>query len=187
MNRNVWMAVAFVCTASAGAAAQSGASATSAADKTITVTGCVQNISSSAPGGSTEKGFLLTNAMMGSASTSSAAATPGSTEGATRPAPSPTQAGTAAGTPTGTSGAATSSSAAMGSSYVLSGKDSELKNHVGHKVEVTGTVDAKMSSTTSTSTSTPSSSTTTSSSTMTANPKLTVTSVKMIASDCSAK
>jgi len=182
MDRNAWMAVAFVCAASAGVAAQSGAGATSAmADKTITVTGCVQNISSSAPSGSTQKGFLLANATTASASTSSAAATPGST-----PAPSPTQSGTAAGTPTGTSGSATASSPSMGTSYVLSGKDSELKDHVGHRVEVTGTVEAK-TSTTSTSTSTPTSTETSSTSTMTTNPKLTVTSVKMIASDCSTK
>jgi hypothetical protein len=53
-------------------------------------------------------------------------------------------------------------------------------------VEVTGIVEPKVSSTTSTSTSTPTSSTT-STSTMTANPRLTVTSVRMIAADCSAK
>ena len=185
MNRNVWMAVAFVYAAAAGTAAQTGASATpdrTAADKTITVTGCVQNVSSSAASGSTEKGFLLTNAMISGSSSTSAAATPGSTEGATRP--SPTQAGTAAGTPTGTAGAATtpsassSSSTAMGNSYVLNGRDSELKNHVGHKVEVTGTVDAKADM---------KSSSTAPASTMTANTKLNVTSVKMISSDCSAK
>jgi len=90
MNRNVWLVVVLLCAASTGAAAQDAAQATSdkaAADKTITVTGCVQNISSTAVSGSTEKGFLLTNAMMGTASTASAAATPGSTEGATKPSP----------------------------------------------------------------------------------------------------
>ena len=62
---------------------------------------------------------------------------------------------------------------------MLSGHDSELKNHVGHKVEVTGTVDAKADM--------KSSSSTASASTMTANTKLNVTSVKMVASDCSAR
>lgn len=188
MDRNAWMTVAFVCAAAAGTAAQSGSSATpdkTMADKTITVTGCVQNISSSATSGSTQKGYLLANAVMGTASTSSAAATPGSTEGATRPAPSPTQAGTAAGTPTGTAGTSTTpsatspSSTSMGSSYVLNGHDSELKNHVGHKVEVTGTVDAKAD--------TGSSSSASPASTMTANTKLNVSSVKMIAADCSVR
>ena len=185
MNRNVWMAVVFVCAAS-GAAAQDGASATPAtpaADKTITVTGCVQNISSSAASGSIQKGFLLTNAMTGNASTSSAAATPGSTEGATKP--TPTEAGTAAGTPTGTSGtvptppATSPSSPSAGTSYLLSGHDSELKDHVGHKVEVTGTVDAKAD--------TKSPSSTASASTMAASTKLNVTAVKLLSSDCSAR
>jgi hypothetical protein len=180
MKRNVWMATAFMCAASAVAAAQSGASATSSsmADKTITVTGCVQNISSSATTGTTEKGFLLANAMM-SPSTSTASTTPGSTEGATRPSPTPTQAGTASGTPTGTAGTSTMpSSTSAGTSYVLSGRDSELKNHVGHKVEVTGTIDAKSDTKTPTTSAPP---------TMTASTKLNVTSVKMISSDCSAK
>jgi hypothetical protein len=70
------------------------------------------------------------------------------------------------------------SSTSAGTSYVLSGRDSELKNHVGHKVEVTGTIDAKSDTKTPTTSAPP---------TMTASTKLNVTSVKMISSDCSAK
>jgi hypothetical protein len=62
---------------------------------------------------------------------------------------------------------------------MLSGHDSELKDHVGHKVEVAGTVDAKAD--------TKSPSSTASVSTMAASTKLNVTSVKLVSSDCSAR
>jgi len=38
-----------------------------------------------------------------------------------------------------------SGSMGAGSSYVLMGQESELQKHVGHQVEVTGTVDRSMS------------------------------------------
>jgi len=62
---------------------------------------------------------------------------------------------------------------------MLSGRDSELKDHVGHKVEVTGTVDAKADA--------KSPSSAASASTMAASTKLNVTSVKLVSSDCSAR
>jgi hypothetical protein len=40
---------------------------------------------------------------------------------------------------------------AASSSYVLMGQDSDLQKHVGHQIEVTGTVDNSMSGRTSTS------------------------------------
>jgi hypothetical protein len=69
---------------------------------------------------------------------------------------------------------------------VLDGRDTELKNHVGHKVEVTGTLEAHrgMSGRAAPS-STPSGSP---SSRMDDSAQhLQVSSVRMIASDCSAK
>ncbi len=46
--------------------------------------------------------------------------------------------------PAGTSGAANASSAAIASTYRLDAEDSKLSSHVGHKVEITGTVDSAM-------------------------------------------
>jgi hypothetical protein len=68
--------------------------------------------------------------------------------------------------------AAAASSAAIASSYRLDADDSKLTPHVGHKVEITGTIDSSSSSGASSS---PSAS---------AVPKLKVDSVKMVAASC---
>jgi hypothetical protein len=94
-------------------------------------------------------------------------------------------AGTTSSDPTATAGT-TGTMARPGSSYVLDGRDSELKNHVGHRIEVTGTVDKTMDHAVAP----PATSTTTSgsaSSRMSTAPTLKVSSIKMISSDCSAK
>lgn len=101
-----------------------------------------------------------------------------------------TNTGAATSSPTGTSGTAPSdkptSSAgpttpgalahpsARGNNYRLEGAASELKEHVGHKVEVTGTVD-------------PRSDAQAEAAKNSTEPRLTVTAVRMIASDCAAR
>jgi hypothetical protein len=74
---------------------------------------------------------------------------------------------------TGTSGSTTPTA----SSYRLSADDAKLTPHVGHKVEISGTLD-KAGSSASTSTSS-------SSATSTTSPTLKVDTVKMIAASCS--
>jgi hypothetical protein len=169
MNRNVWMAMALAAVAVSGMSANLG--------PTITVTGCVQNFSAKGTVGTTEKGYLLTNATISSADDALALATV------------PTQGTTAAGTPTGTSGtaaagmptsatwvAATGTGAAqppasrLNSSYLLDGHDGELKEHVGHKIEVTGTVQPREGDVLKTDES-----------------RLQVASIRLVSSTCSAK
>ena len=180
MKRTVSMAAAFVCAATIGALAQSPSTTTSssatttAADK-ITVSGCLQSAAArSTTGNST------TDAANGMADYILM----------TSPSSSSTTAGTTASTSTtattGTSGTM-NSSAHPGSSYMLDGRDSELKNHVGHRIEVTGTVEnhgdhAAGSTATSTTTSGSASSRMSN-----AAPTLKVSSVRMISADCSAK
>ena len=55
MNRSVWIAAALACAASSAMTA-------AGADRGITVTGCVQNFSSTGASGPTERGFLLADA-----------------------------------------------------------------------------------------------------------------------------
>jgi hypothetical protein len=110
------------------------------------VTGCLERASGSAssPTGtsgaagasSSSAKFVLNNASSGS---SSSASSPGTA---------------------GTAGAA-SKSASAGSSYQLDGDDSKLTPHVGHKVEISGTVEGSAGA-----------------------KKLKVDAVKMIASSC---
>jgi hypothetical protein len=136
MDRNVWVAMSLAAALVAGISADD--------EKTITVTGCVQNFSAKGTVGTTERGYLLTNV--------------------TRPdavAPAQTQGATPAGTPTATSGTAAPGMPASGtsgqsatdgarpsesranSSYKLEGQESELKHHVGHKVEVKGALEPR--------------------------------------------
>jgi hypothetical protein len=63
--------------------------------------------------------------------------------------------------------------------YRLDGDESKLSPHVGHKVEITGTLDSASSSATSTS---PAGSSSTA--TASTGPKLKVDNVKMIATSC---
>jgi hypothetical protein len=93
--------------------------ATQSSATSITVTGCVQKAQQNATGTSgssgaamgTETKFVLTSAAL---STPSAA---------------------------GTSGASTPPSTAIASEYRLDATDAKLSAHVGHKVEITGTVE----------------------------------------------
>jgi hypothetical protein len=128
-------------------------SASSQSANKVTVTGCLEKASGSAAsptgtsgaaGASSSAKFVLNNVSSGGSSSSTA--------------------GTA-----GTAGASSSSSKSMASSYQLDGEDSKLSPHVGHKVEISGTVD-KSGSSASTSASSAA--------------KLKVDSVKMIASSC---
>jgi hypothetical protein len=91
----------------------------SASAKTITVTGCVQKAqqapgtsgaTSAAPGAATEIKFVLTNAAISTTGT------------------------------TGTAGTAGPPSTAVASEYRLDTEEAKLTPHVGHKVEISGTV-----------------------------------------------
>ena len=128
-------------------------SASGGADKAITVTGCVQQ-AKSAPTGTTgstspsasanETKFVLTNASMGSGSSGTA----------------------------GTAGTSSPPSTAVASEYRLDADDAKLTSHVGHKVEITGTIDQ------------PSRATQPPAASAANAPKLKVDSVKMIAATC---
>ncbi|MGH9143153.1 MAG: hypothetical protein ACRD2I_18630 [Vicinamibacterales bacterium] len=136
MTRSVWAAFAMACATAA---------AVSADAPTTKVTGCVQNISAKGTSGPTEKGYLLTNVTT-------------AVPDALSLAPVPTPETTVTGAPTGTSGTAASgmpasgtwvattgisaspSASRAGSSYMLEGREAELKKEVGHKVEITGTL-----------------------------------------------
>jgi hypothetical protein len=148
MSRSWWMAVMVACAAMVGlAAAQNDPNAT------VTVTGCVQNISSTSPSGETSRGFLLSNATLGEAAAETA------TKG--RPAPTAT------------------------ASFLLDGHDGDLKPQVGHKVEVTGTVDAPVQTTSEPRA--PGSTAATGAKSMDQQPRLHVSAVKVLASNCLSK
>lgn len=146
---------AIVCAAAVSVSAQStpppaGDQAQPSADasKKITVTGCVER----APEGGTSAGAPT--------------GTPTGTSGAASASKFVLKNVTSASADTaGTSGSA---SAAIASSYNLDAEDSKLTPHVGHKIEVTGTVDEKPMGGMSRS----------------AAAKLKVESVKMIAATC---
>src|SRR5262245_26307426 len=135
-------------------------SSQSAAPKTITVSGCVQRAQATPTGttGSTssasasEPKFILTNATAGGSSSSSATA--------------------------GTTGTASRSGASAASEYRLDASDAKLSPHVGHKVEITGTLDSASPSASTSSTSSASSSSSSNA------PKLKVDDVKMVAATC---
>jgi hypothetical protein len=126
MKMRVWSAtcaaVVFAVTAAVLAqdppSSQASQSKSTAAKK-ITVTGCVQRAQQSAPStpgtgatsSATETKFVLTNASINTT-------------------------GTAA-----TSGATNPPSTAVASEYRLDAADAKLTSHVGHKVEITGTVE----------------------------------------------
>ncbi len=164
MKKQVWTGViaATACTFAIGLSAQSTTPPSQAsrpqspsASDHITVTGCLQRDSASATAGATGT----------SGSTTASASSSGFVLNVTPSPSSPSAAGAAT---SGTSGSA--------SSYKLDA-DEKLTAHVGHKVEITGTLDKSMSSSTA-----PSGSTSASASTA---PKLKVDSVKMIAATCS--
>ncbi len=159
MRSSIWSAAcaAMVFGVSIGLLAQEPASpqagSKSAAGKTITVTGCVgkaeqgpTGTAGTAGAGATEKEtkFVLSNASMSQSSTA------------------------------GTAGAENAPATAIASEYKLDGDDAKLTPHVGHKVEITGTVDE---SSKSAPTQAPAASAANA-------PRLKVDTVKMIASSC---
>jgi len=167
-----------------GAAAQTPSTTASTTDRSrdqVTVTGCLQDNSHSsttaASSTSTTGGdYTLVNATMGKAESTSTTATSSTTAGATTAAT------------TGTTGSTASDTTRRGQvSYALEGSGSELKSHVGHRIEVTGTLEenhAPSASSTATSTTTSGSA----SSRMNSAPeRLKVSSVRMIAPDCSSR
>ena len=131
--------------------------ARSGAGGNVTIQGCLQRgtgASSSTPGATATAGapgFMLSNA---TPSTSSSSTTQ--------------QSGAAT---------ATASASTTATSYRLDGEDSKLTPHVGHKVEITGTLDSS-----SAAGSAPSGGASASASAMA--PKLKVDAVKMIAATC---
>jgi len=148
MNRGEWMAAAaLACVASVGVAARDDY-------KSITVTGCVQNFSSTGTSGVTERGFVLSNPTL----------VQGPADG--MPMPAPARETSATGMPTGTSGTAAAGMPTSGTwttttgtipgkaknSYRLDGNDEELKAQVGHKVEISGVVEPRKDEATKTDT-----------------------------------
>ena len=146
------------CATAMGAAAQTTDSAqmrSSSSKDRVTITGCVQRADERAVGTS------------GAGGAGSAGATFILATGSSKSTMSPT------------GGVNPSSSAATTpSSYRLDADEGKLTPHVGHKVEISGTIDAASTRSSGTTTEPP---TTPSSST----PKLKVDSIKMIASTCS--
>jgi hypothetical protein len=140
------MAMAVACAAVVGVAAQS--------ETTVTVTGCVQNISSTTPAGETTHGFLLSNAALADSAADA-----------------------------GARGRLPSTATA---SFLLDGRDGDLKDHVGHKVEVTGTVDASVEMA-SEPPRPPTGAAGTGAKTMDQQQRLHVSAVKMVASSCQSK
>jgi len=150
MKRAAWMlAIGFGFTAMVAAQDSQTASQSAAKSGTITVTGCLQSgdgagatgttgstsgtsasASRSTSGSANSASFILTQATMGSSTTSRSGSTAaGSTAGGA----------TSAGSATGTSGTA--------STYILEpgSSQSELSSNTNKKVEVTGTLDTSMS------------------------------------------
>jgi hypothetical protein len=134
-------------------AQQPPSSPQSTTPKTITVSGCVQRAQASPTGttGSTaatpsanEPKFILTNANAGSGSTA------------------------------GTTGSTSRAGMSAATEYRLDASDAKLSPHVGHKVEITGTLDSASSS------SQPPTATASGSNA----PKLKVDDVKMVAPTC---
>jgi len=147
-------------TGQAGQAGQAGTMAQSAPgaekqakDQNVTVTGCIQNGTQS-PSPSTPAGTSGSSAAAGSAAPNASA--------------EQFVLSNITGAPASLSGA---------DRVTLSGKDSDLKKHLGHKVEITGKLENPSSSRTSSSTAGTSGSTET----------LKVSSVKMIAESCSVQ
>jgi hypothetical protein len=194
MKRQVWTggiaAVALACGVSL--AAQTPAATQSGTPSTVTVTGCLQRgnsmsgttgttgsatsgTSAASASASASDHFMLTNAKMGSGSSSTTGAAGSATTGTTG-------SGTSA---TGAAGSSTS-----GASYVLEGSTSDLSSHVGHEIEVRGKIDSSSTGSSygsGASTGSAAAGATTGSASATSAQKLQVESVRMIASTCSAR
>ena len=159
MRKTTWIAtctaMAFGLATALVAQTPSQTSPSSSAAKTITVSGCVQRAAQAPTGTSGSAGaardseakFLLTSAAMSSSGTPGTAGTSG-TAGAAPP------------------------SGAVASEYRLDADDAKLTSHVGHKVEISGTVESSAGTTQAPSASAANA------------PKLKVDTVKMIAATC---
>jgi hypothetical protein len=156
MSKRVWSGVlaSIFCGTVAVAAAQDPQTPQSgaASGKSMTVAGCIQKAEAPSAGatgtagtaGASDTKFVLKNVTSaGAAGTSGTAGTAG-----------------------------TAASGATASEYRLDADDSKLSPHVGHKVEITGTVDKSTSGATS------------SAASAAASPKLKVESVKMVSATC---
>jgi hypothetical protein len=161
MKHLVWRTgalTAIACAATIAAAAHTSGStqdrSPGAADK-VTITGCVRSAdskpvgTSGTVGNTSDSKFILTDVIASDAAKSTAAAT----------------------------GAITPATASDAGSYRLDADDSKLSPHLGHKVEISGTVEAP-------STSSPAATSAASAATTLA-PRLKVDTVKMIGSTCS--
>jgi hypothetical protein len=146
------MAIAGVATLAAqtpGAGAQ--ANNQSQQNKTVTVVGCLQkgDQASAAPTGgaastAAKAEFVLTNARMGgSASASGAAAAPGAAAQGQQQNPGATGTTGTAGRPNADADNRANAGAEM--KYHLEGRADELAKHVGHQIEVTGSLSASAS------------------------------------------
>jgi hypothetical protein len=130
MKRSAWMFIVM-------AAAASSALGSDGQDRqTITVTGCLQNFSTKGTVGTTERGYLLTNVGRDGEGTPPA---PGASRGSTDAGTAASARGTAGSAASGASGGGQGASKAN-LSYLIEGEDKQLKDQVGHKVEVTGTL-----------------------------------------------
>jgi hypothetical protein len=184
MRREFLFATVLAAALSMGASAQSGTGQSGygtekqAKDQNVTVTGCIQSGSETSPG---------TAGTSGSSSTAgSATSTAGSA--------------TSSADTMGTSGSASNASASGADQFVLtnitgapaplsgidrvtlSGKDSDLKKNVGHKVQITGKWESTSPSSTSASTAATSGS---AAGTSGKGGTLKVSSVKMLSESCS--
>jgi len=114
-----------------------------AAERGITVTGCVQNFSSTDTSGVTQHGYLLSDAKI----VPDPAVGPVGTSGATPGVPTGTSGTAAPGMPASGTWPATArsmlSTPRAKNAYRLEIGDRDLKDHVGHKVEITGIVQAR--------------------------------------------
>jgi len=212
MKRNVWTASAVAIAAGCvvGVAAQQSGTETSRAQSgansatTITINGCVQNAgaggvgtsgssaatstadsSRTANGATTGGSYILTNAMMGSSGSSGSSGTSASgTSSSTSTSGTGASATTdRTGSAAGTTGSATSM---RGNTYVLEGHEAELKNHVGHRIEVTGTTDSTSRPASADSNATTASgSNSASASASSGGQHFRVNSIRMISPDCS--
>ena len=149
MSKRVWSGVlaSIFCGTVAVAAAQDPSTAQSgaASGKSMTVSGCIQKAEPSA----------------GATGTAGSTAASDTTKFVLKNVSSAAA---------GAAGTAGSAAGAMVSEYRLDADDAKLSPHVGHKVEITGTVDKAASGAASTA--------------ATASPKLKVDSVKMVSATC---
>lgn len=195
MKRTAYLAAACLC-AAINAGAQNPTTTTSSTadnkDGMLTVSGCLQGGPQSSASTSSTTAGNTSNAMghymLMTSPASDSTTTAGTTGSSTAGSAAAGTAGTTGGTTAGSTDASTArSNARMGASWMLDGRDSELKNHVGHRIEVTGTA---VNNATRSNTSDPTATTTSGSASTGMSDTartLRVSSIKMIAADCSAK